>query len=398
MNEAVDVFRSVIQKSLPSDIKKRSTSNKGRQRQGPKVSLNIDITKDPSAVLTMETNEAYELSIVTQVSKTRSRQSTNTTMTTVTITADSFFGARHALETLSQLMAWDRTVSSLIMLSEATISDSPAFPHRGLLIDTSRNFMTLELVKKIIDAMSYNKLNVFHWHLTDTHSFPFVSKRQPLLSYYGAYSPDQVYRPEDIKDVVHYAMVRGVKVVPEYDAPAHVGSGWEWGEKNGLGQMVLCYNKEPWEEYCVEPPCGQLNPVNENIYPILNDIYKDMSELFQSDIFHMGGDEVHLRCWNETEEIVSWLKNMGRNDRTKADLIRVWTHFQDRALQELDKAYGNKQPVVLWTSGLTEEGEAYKYLDTNRYIIQVWTNETDKTIEQLYSQGFRLIMSNFDAL
>ena len=126
-----------------------------------------------------------------------------------------------------------------------------------------------------------------------------------MLTMYGAYSPSHIYRPEDIIDIVHFATVRGVKVIPEFDAPAHVGSGWEWGPSRGLGDLALCINKEPWTKYCVEPPCGQLNPVNDNIYPILGNIYKDMSELFRSDIFHMGGDEVHMACWNETQEILT---------------------------------------------------------------------------------------------
>ena len=210
--------------------------------------------------------------------------------------------------------------------------------------------MILDIVYRTIEAMAHTKLNVFHWHLTDTHSFPFISNREPLLALYGAYSASQVYTPEDIRDIVHYAMVRGVKVIPEFDAPAHVGSGWEWGEQAGLGKLALCINKEPWTDYCVEPPCGQLNPVNDNIYPILGNIYKDMSELFRSDIFHMGGDEVHMRCWNETEEILDWLKTKERGD-SKEDFLYLWSYFQNRSLTQLDEAYGNKQPVVLWTSG-----------------------------------------------
>ena len=78
--------------------------------------------------------------------------------------------------------------------------------------------------------------------MTDTHSFPFVSNREPLMASYGAYSPDQVYQPEDIQELVRYAKIRGVKIVPEFDAPAHVGSGWEWGEKFGLGKLVSIPN------------------------------------------------------------------------------------------------------------------------------------------------------------
>lgn len=378
--EAAEIFRGVIAKSIPS-----TSVDVNELTSKVHVAINIDISSEDS-ILRMTTDESYSLSVTTQLPET-----------SVNIVASTFFGARHALETLSQLMAWDESVGSMIMLSHATITDSPAFVHRGVMIDSSRNFITIDVIKKIIDAMSYDKLNVLHWHLTDTQSFPLVSPRQPLMALYGAYSPEKVYRPEDIQGIVRYAMVRGVKVVPELNTPAHTGSGWEWGEKNGLGQLVLCVNKEPVVEYCYQPPCGLLNPVNENIYPILNNIYRDMSELFQSDIFHMGGDEVKMRCWNESQEVVDWLTSQGKQDRSYADFIQLWLHFQRRAVEELDKAYGRQLPIVLWTSGLTEDGEADKYLDKDRYIIHIWTTATDQSIANLYRQGFQLILSNVDA-
>jgi len=92
--------------------------------------------------------------------------------------------------------------------------------------------------------MSFNKLNVLHWHITDTHSFPFYSKRVPEMVAYGAYSPYQVYYPEDVIELVKYARVRGVRIVPELDTPAHVGNGWQWAEKDGKGRMAVCVNQE----------------------------------------------------------------------------------------------------------------------------------------------------------
>lgn len=93
--------------------------------------------------------------------------------------------------------------------------------------------------------------------------------------------------------------------MPEYDAPAHVGEGWQWA-----GDATVCFNKQPWTQYCVEPPCGQLNPTSEKMYTILEGIYKDMEGLFVSDIFHMGGDEVNLNCWNTSDIVVENMKKM----------------------------------------------------------------------------------------
>ena len=76
----------------------------------------------------------------------------------------------------------------------------------------------------------------------------------------GAYSKHQVYSQNDIRELVEYARVRGVKVLPEFDAPAHVGNGWQFAEEKHpeWGKLAVCVNKEPWQEFCVEPPCGQV--------------------------------------------------------------------------------------------------------------------------------------------
>lgn len=69
--------------------------------------------------------------------------------------------------------------------------------------------------------------------------------------------------------------------------PSHVGAGWDWGPDQEKGEMVMCYGKEPYQNYCAEPPCGILNPVNENVYKVLGNVYKDMQKLFKSDVFHV---------------------------------------------------------------------------------------------------------------
>lgn len=182
-----------------------------------------------------------------------------------------------------------------------------------------------------------------------------------------------------------------------YLAPSHVGAGWEWGSTYGLGDLALCYTKQTVSGYCTAPPCSVLNPINDNTYKVINNIYRDMADLFQSDVFHMGGDEVKVVCWNETKEVLDYMSQQGWG-RELEDFYEMWKEFQNRALDELDQAFGREQDVVFWTSGLTEEGRAPNYLDKNRYIIQFWESADDPSTKILIEQGYRLIMSNSDAL
>ena len=72
--------------------------------------------------------------------------------------------------------------------ASAQVSDRPVYPYRGILLDTSRNFYSVDSIKRMVDGMGYNKLNVLHWHITDANSFPFHSQRVPKMAAYGAYS------------------------------------------------------------------------------------------------------------------------------------------------------------------------------------------------------------------
>lgn len=85
------------------------------------------------------------------------------------------------------------------------------------MLDTSRNYFSVDSIKRTIVGMSHVKLNRFHWHLTDSQSFPFVSKNYPELSEYGAYSSSEVYTHENVREIVEFARVRGIQIIPEID-------------------------------------------------------------------------------------------------------------------------------------------------------------------------------------
>jgi len=110
----------------------------------------------------------------------------------VEITAPTFFGARHGVESLLQLVVYSDLDGTTVVPSSVELTDAPKYPHRGFLLDTSRNYFSVDSIKRTIDAMAVVKLNSFHWHITDSHSFPFVAKSKPELHQFGAYQPDKV--------------------------------------------------------------------------------------------------------------------------------------------------------------------------------------------------------------
>nr|AAQ97603.1 N-acetylglucosaminidase [Manduca sexta] len=367
-------FKDVVSHAIPKGLSPKAT---GKSVVIYLVNDNPDIRE-----FSLEMDESYALRV-----SPASNERVN-----ATIRANSFFGIRHGLETLSQLIVYDDIRNHLLIVRDVTINDKPVYPYRGILLDTARNYYTIDAIKKTIDAMASAKLNTFHWHITDSQSFPFVMDKRPNLVKYGAYSPSKVYTKKAIREVVEYALERGVRCLPEFDAPAHVGEGWQESD------LTVCFKAEPWAKYCVEPPCGQLNPIKDELYDVLEDIYVEMAEAFHStDMFHMGGDEVSDACWNSSEEIQQFMIQ-NRWDLDKSSFLKLWNYFQTKAEDRAYKAFGKNIPLVMWTSTLTDYTHVDKFLDKEKYIIQVWTTGVDPQIQGLLQKGYKLIISNYDAL
>ena len=165
----------------------------------PLQNLTIAVV-DPHAGLVHDVNESYTLSIL---------------HSHATLAAQTVWGVMRGLETFSQL-AWDCPTQIAVGVE---VWDSPVFVHRGLMVDTARNYYPMKDLLRTVEAMSMNKLNVLHLHLTDAESFPLVLPSEPALAEKGAYAPHMVYTPEDVKTLVEFGLDHGVRVIPEIDTP-----------------------------------------------------------------------------------------------------------------------------------------------------------------------------------
>lgn len=406
LNRVITDFQANILKMHPNYVD--GTTNPFDKQydnviEGTVVQVQVTVD-DPEERLTLETSEGYRIDIETQGN-----------VVTAEVRGDTFFGARHGLETLSQLIAYDEQRDTVQIISAGAVIDRPLFAYRGLMLDTSRNFVSIKAMKKLVDGMAYNKLNTLHWHITDSHSFPFYSQRVPQLTLYGAYTPDKIYFPEEIKDFVEYSRIRGVRVIPELDAPSHISSGWQGLEKSNAvqpgpntiqpsavsvtsgGPMAVCVNAEPWNQFCSEPPCGQLNPVNEQTYLVLGKLYRDLLGVFDTDAFHMGGDDVNFNCWNSSKEITDFLAAQRRN-RTEREFLQLWATFQRRAYVELVRAArGTELTPIVWASNLLIQENIENILDPERYIVHFRNSGRDRSLAGILDKGYRVIFSNRDA-
>ncbi|KAE9551397.1 hypothetical protein FO519_005405 [Halicephalobus sp. NKZ332] len=180
------------------------------------------------------------------------------------------------------------------------------------MLDTARHFLTVNVIKRQIDLMAQNKMNVFHWHVVDSESFPYTSTKYPDLSAKGAYTPIHVYTVDQVKDIIEFARLRGIRVIPEFDTPGHTG-GWVGFQ----GLLSLCYDSNG-----VNNILGNIiDPTKDKNWEFLTNFFAEALDLFKDSYFHFGGDEVAdsmLSCWERNKDMMQWMQDNGfGTDTTK---------------------------------------------------------------------------------
>lgn len=302
------------------------------------------------------------------------------------------WGAMRGLETFSQLV-WGADPTLVAVGVE--VHDSPVFGHRGVMLDTSRNYYEVEDILRTIEAMSANKLNVFHWHITDSHSFPLVLPSEPGLAMKGSYGRFMQYTPADVKRIVEFGLEHGVRVIPEIDTPAHTGS---WAGAHP--EIVTCANMfwrpegAQWEDRLAsEPGTGQLNPLNPNTYKVVQNVIKDVLSLFHDNFYHSGGDEVIPGCWKTDPTIQSFLKMSSYNESSA--LSQLLEKFINSTFPYI---ISHNKSVIYWEDVLldpTIKVHERAVLPSQYTILQTWNGGPGNT-KRIVESGYRVIVSSSD--
>jgi hexosaminidase len=274
-------------------------------------------------------SEGYTLSIMPQ---------------SVVVGASAAQGVFYGVQSLRQLLSGE--------IPCLEIEDYPRFAWRGLMLDISRTFMSVNLVKRYIDLMSLYKLNTLHWHLTDDQGWRIEIKKHPELAQVGSrFMPEAnamggYYTQDEIRDVVRYAAGRNITIVPEIEMPGHsmaalvacpdlacIGTDKEsfaihlFGQGAHIHEEILCAG-------------------NEDVYGFMEDVLTEVCGLFPSKYIHIGGDEAPKKFWKTCPRCQKTIA-----DNHLADENALQGYFVERILKILEK---QGKTLVGWDEILVE--------------------------------------------
>nr|WP_294940728.1 family 20 glycosylhydrolase [uncultured Mucilaginibacter sp.] len=263
-------------------------------------------------------------------------------------------GLFYGIQTLLQLFATE--VSPTERLPCVTIEDAPRFGYRGMMLDVSRHFFTVDQVKQVIELLAAYKLNTFHWHLVDGQGWRIQIKKYPKLTDVGAYRlqtmygnnrdwPDSLsyggfYTQDEIRDVVKFAADRFISVIPEIEMPAHSDAA------------LRAYPELRCEPADPKNPARSINGIycpTEETFTFLENVLTEVMALFPSKYIHVGGDEANKQPWKESAFVQNLMKEKGLKDEKE-----VQSYF----IQRMEKFINSKGRTIIGWDEILEGGLA----------------------------------------
>ena len=308
----------------------------------------------------------------------------------VTLRAKTIRGVINGIQTILQLLPLEKTTKSII--PAITITDFPRFAYRGMHLDVVRHFFPLSYVKKYIDYLTFHKFNTFHWHLTDDQGWRIEILSYPKLNSIGSWRDSTLighfkdtparydrtryggyYTREEVKEILAYAAIRGITVIPEIDIPGHSRA------------TITAYpelSTDPKAAWGVAYTWGMYNRQNNVLTPnpatfqFLRTVFHEIADLFPSPYIHLGGDECSKLWWKKSDSTQAFMRRNGLKDE-----IALQTFF----IEEVSKYLKEKNKKVLGWHEIME-GK----LDTSTIVIN-WSND-EKAIEAA-TKAFSVIMT-----
>jgi len=260
----------------------------------------------------------------------------------VKISAPTPRGVFYGVQTLRQLFAHSDSSpgggSGKLTVPHLSIRDFPRFSWRGLMLDCSRTFQSLEYLYKTVDRMSYYKLNVLHLHLTDDQGWRLEIRKYPKLTAEGARFADRYNEPEanqgfytqqEMRDLVNYAALRGITIVPEIEMPGHSLAALSCYPHlsctGGPFEIFPFFHgpNKPDDLYCAG---------NEETFTFLEGVLDEVMDIFPSEYIHIGGDEAPKSKWKACSKCQQRIRDEGLTDE---EALQAW--FVERIGKYLEK-------------------------------------------------------------
>ena len=294
--------------------------------------------------------------------------SISVTKANCTVRASSYNGFLYAIQTLKQLTSVsifgeNPDPAEKFLFPCVRIQDRPRFGYRGMHLDCSRHFFSVEEVKRYLDIMALYKLNRFHWHLTDDQGWRAEIRKYPKLTEVGAFRNGTVikkdwdsndgiryggyYTQEQMKDIVAHAAKLGIAVIPEIDLPGHMmgalagypelgctGGPYEVWTRWGVSEQVLC-------------------PGKEGMFTFLEDVFTELMDIFPSEYIHIGGDECPKSEWEKCPACQARIKELGIKADGQHTAEQFLQSYVTSRVQKFLGDYGRK--IIGWDEIL--EGE-----------------------------------------
>ena len=236
----------------------------------------------------------------------------------IRIAGASAAGVFYGIQTLRKSLPLVNGKASKVSIPAVHIADAPRFAYRGTHLDVSRHFVTADSVRQFIDMLTLHNINRFHWHLTDDQGWRIEIKKYPLLTQIGSKRAQTVighnsgkydgkpysgfYTQKQIRDIVKYAADRYITIVPEIDLPGHMqaalaaypdmgctGGPYEVWQKWGVSDNVLCAG-------------------NDKTLTFIDNVLKEITQLFPSKYIHVGGDECPKTQWQKCPKCQARIK------------------------------------------------------------------------------------------
>ncbi len=299
-------------------------------------------------------------------------------------------GIVHGIQTLLQLLPLGNR--ERVAVRGVLVNDYPRFAYRGMHLDVVRHFFPADYIKKYIEYLAFHKFNTFHWHLTDDQGWRVEMQSYPKLNTVGSWRAATLighfndkpirydstryggfYTRAEIKDIIAYADLRGITIIPEIDIPGHSRA------------IIAAYPElgtRPDTTWPVATTWGMYNRQNNVLAPkpetfrFLETVFGEIAELFPSPYVHLGGDECSKIWWKADTATQSFMKAKGLKDEAALQTLFI------REVAGYLKAKG--KTVIGWHEIM--EGE----LDRSTVVMN-WAN--DKTAIRAAAKGYSVIMT-----